>query len=129
MRSRTYAPRRASAQWLEGAPPYVLDCWDDGGRSVDRYTVFIFGDGWGERGRHAGETRIPYLAMNGAPTHPLGFSQFGEMSAADRAAFAFARSQGNRRIRWRDLPEDVRAHVVARCGGSRRPEPRVAECV
>ena len=36
---RPYRPRRATKRWLEGAPEYVLDCFDNRGKTVDRYTV------------------------------------------------------------------------------------------
>lgn len=119
---RTYSPRRAAARWLGAAPAYVLDVWDNGGRTADRFTVFLFGDGWGVRGRGPGDTRVPYLAMSTDPTSPQGFSQFGEISAHDRAGFAFERRGGNRRISWADLPDHIREHVRNRCEGSRRIE-------
>jgi hypothetical protein len=43
---------------------YIFRITDDGGRSIDRYTV-AFTDG-------------SYLALSSSPTHPLGFSQWGE---------------------------------------------------
>lgn len=115
MSGRTYSPRRASAQWLQGAPSYVLDVWDNGGRTADRYTVFLYGQGHGFPGDNPGTARVEYLAMSGDPTSPQGFSQFGEMTAGQRAGFAYARTAGNRRIRWLDLPAHIQAHVIARC--------------
>lgn len=126
MTARTYSPRRASARWLEGAPPYVLDVWDNGGRTQDRFTVYLFGDGWGVRGNGPADTAIEFLAMDETPTLPLGFSQFGEVTAADRAAYAYARPGGDRRIRWLDLPENIRAHVRARCEPRFRALPESA---
>lgn len=43
---------------------YLFRIVDNGGSSVDRYTV-VFSDG-------------TYLALSGSPTHPQGFSQSGE---------------------------------------------------
>lgn len=119
-----YTPRRASAtRWLEGAPAYVLDVLDNKGTSADRYTVlFTFPlsyaldrDGKplpeGQRGEF-GRTWIQYLGMSGAPTHPQGVSMWGEMEAYQAAAYRYRCK--HHRIRWLDLPEHIRAHVIAR---------------
>ena len=53
-----------------------------------------------------GNTAIPYLAMSGAPTHPQGVSMWGDIKAYQRNT--------RQRIRWLDLPEHIRAHVIAR---------------
>src|SRR5262245_14680229 len=69
-----YTPRRAGTRWREGAPEYVLDCFDNGGETVDRYTVLLCGSLWQPEFRHT----YAYLAMSDAPGHPQGFSQYGE---------------------------------------------------
>lgn len=91
-----YQPRRSAARWLEGAPPHVLACYDNGGRSADRYTVLYGAPVWEPGyGRN-----VPYLAASAHPFHPLGFGQHGDMPAHNRAALG-------RKIRWADLPPDV----------------------
>ena len=109
---RQYTPRRASKRWLEGAPDYVLDCFDtkDCG---DRYTV-VFGK---EFMNHVpnypgGDYWLSYLAMSDAPTHPQGISLWGEMASHQIAAYRYRNH--HRRVRWNDLPEHIREHVVAR---------------
>jgi hypothetical protein len=98
---KAYRPRRSSARWLENAPEYVLACFDNGGKTCDRYTVMLGGSMWGpEMGRN-----VHYLAMSHAPTQ--GFSQFGEMPAHNRRGFG-------RHIRWLDLPNHIRQHVIDR---------------
>lgn len=98
-----YQPKRSRKQWTENAPDYVLACYDNGGKTVDRYTVLFGAPLWSEdMGRN-----VPYLAMSGAPTHPQGFSQWGEMPAHNRQACG-------KHIKWNDLPENIRAHVKAR---------------
>lgn len=98
-----YQPKRASKRWTEAAPHYVLACYDNGGKTADRYTVLFGWPIWQESdGRD-----VPYLGMSGAPTHPQGFSQWGEMPSNNRDACG-------KHVRWLDLPEDIRAHVVAR---------------
>lgn len=120
--ARNYTPRRFGARWSEGAPAYVLDVLDDK-KAGDRYTV-LFGfplsyamdadgamipnGGKGDFGR----TFIQYLGMSGAPTHPQGVSMWGEMSAYEAANYRYAKK--HHRIRWLDLPEHIRAHVIAR---------------
>lgn len=98
-----YQPKRSRKQWSESAPKYVLACYDNGGKTCDRYTVLIGAPVWTpDYGRN-----VPYLGMSGAPSHPQGFSQWGEMPAHNRAACG-------KHVRWLDLPEHIRAHVVSR---------------
>lgn len=99
-----YRPRRASKRWSEGAPEYVLACYDTGpDKALDRYTVLMGGSLWyPEMGRN-----VDYLAMSDAPTHPQGLSQWGGMPAMNRQACG-------KHVRWLDLPEHIRKHVVAR---------------
>lgn len=100
-----YRPRRANlARYLQGAPEYVLSVHDNP-KMWDRYTVFFGGSHWfPELGRD-----VEYLSMSDSPTHPQGFSQMGQCRAADRDA-------SGRKVRWLDLPEHIRRHVVYRAG-------------
>jgi len=107
----TTKPRRARARWLQGAPEYVLDVFDchktcKSFDSADRYTVF-FG------GSLAGNTETYYLGLSDNPDHPQGVSMWGEMSSNDVAGYRASAKRD--RIRWLDLPENVRKHVVQRC--------------
>lgn len=119
-----YTPRRASQRWLKDAPPFVLDVLDNKGKTADRYTVlFTFPlayayqrDGVtpvpnGGRGAYA-RTVIPYLGMSAYPTHPQGVSQWGDMEAHDAASYRYRCK--HHRIAWADLPDDIKAHVIAR---------------
>lgn len=109
---RVYKPRRAGKRWLEGAPEYVLDCFDDKGKSIDRYTVLFGGSLWipGDYRGHGG--RVQYLGMSGAPTHPQGVSMWGELEPYQAAEYR--RRSGHDRVRWLDLPEEIRRHVIGR---------------
>lgn len=101
---RTYKPRRASSRWLEQAPEYVLDVADNP-RFFDRYTVYIGGS---LASHEVSELRhVEYLGMSFNPTSPQGFSMWGECPANCR--------DSHKRIRWLDLPENIRQHVIARC--------------
>lgn len=112
-----YTPRRARARWREGAPAYVIDCFDSRGPG-ERYTVFCGSYAatpsgvFLERGEFR-DTYVQFLGMSGAPSHPQGVSMWGEMSASDAARYRYR--EGKRRVRWLDLPEVIRRHVVARC--------------
>jgi hypothetical protein len=57
-------------------------------------------------------TYIPYLTMSGAPSHPQGISMWGELRAWEAADYRYRSKRF--RIRWLDLPEHIRAHVIAR---------------
>ena len=113
MRTNHYTPRRASKRWLQDAPEYVLDVFDDK-RTCDRYTVMFTNpliETYG-KDRTFGNTYIQYLGMSGAPTHPQGISMWGELQAHEAAAYRYRNH--HRRIRWNDLPEEIRQHVQAR---------------
>ena len=104
-----YAPRRAAARWLEGAPPEILGCWDNGGTkraTADRYTI-AFGGGYYAAPSPGRDPRlVPMLGVNGVPTHPqYGISMWGEGIRGPHLG---------KKIRWKDLPEHIRRHVLAR---------------
>ncbi|WP_338924330.1 hypothetical protein V0M98_32475 (plasmid) [Pseudomonas silesiensis] len=102
-----YQPKRASARWLEDAPPYVLSIHDSGEKVNDRYTVCFGWPLWEER---MGRT-VPYLGFNEVPTSPnMGVSMWGECDAHRQGL--------GKKIRWNDLPVEMRKHVKARVEGS-----------
>lgn len=101
----TYRPRRAAKRWLEEAPEYILDCFDNKDKTADRYTILFGGSlldpallKW---------RRVYMLCLNDMPTHPCyGVSMWGEVEATYRPA--------HHRVRWLDLPENVREHIMWR---------------
>ena len=105
-----YTPRRAGARWREGAPAYVLDIFDNRGNSCDRYSVLFCGEHMVSDGTRAG-TYILYLTMSDAPNHPQGISMSGELRSWEAADYRYRSKRF--RIRWLDLPEHIRAHVIA----------------
>jgi hypothetical protein len=110
-----YTPRRANLKrWLEGAPDCILDVFDNKGKTADRYTVMFTGPDFLVRsgGTAYKDTWVPHLDMSDAPSHPQGVSMWGEMPAYDTARLRYV--WGKQRIRWLDLPEHIRKHVVAR---------------
>lgn len=116
-----YRPRRFGKRWSEGAPDYVLDCFDDKGDG-ERYTVMFGGEfifhttkegPCGEGPDTYANTYVQYLGMNDCPTHPShGISMWGELAAHQAAAYRYRVK--HRRVRWLDLPQHIRDHVVAR---------------
>lgn len=101
-----YQPKRSAARWLEGAPEYILACYDNGGQTCDRYTVIVGGSLYDPR--LADSRRAPCLCLSEHPAHPHGVSMWGEVFCGDRSAFG-------RHVTWLSLPERVRSHVVFRC--------------
>ena len=78
----------------------VLRCYDNGGRSFDRYTILP--PRWAveyKAGRLAGGGVLWAATASGArPFHPQGFGQY---------VAAVAGPQLGRRVRWDTLPADV----------------------
>jgi hypothetical protein len=121
---------------LPGGVPRWVRCYDNGGKTIDRYTVVFCGryqsklwkDGRttelrpGYQGRLESFPRpavFNYLAMNAAPFHPQGFGQHGETRdhPCDVNRWGFAPMVGRkchlgRRIPFADLPEDCRKLVL-----------------
>lgn len=93
-------PRKCSKRWLDGdCPQGVLAIFDDP-RTCDRYTVFYVDveDGY-----------LSYVGMSGAPFHPQGFGQHGEMQAHEVAQYRYHNK--HRYARWSALPEDCKKLV------------------
>jgi hypothetical protein len=78
----------------------VTAVWDNGGRTLDRYTVAVEpGPDW-PQGRC-----VPMLAMSIEAGSPQGVSQW---------TLGVPGPQLGREILWEELPEQVRAHAAAR---------------
>lgn len=99
--ARNYKPRRAGARWLEGAPEWVLDCFDNP-QFADRYTVIFGGSLVEGDGTYAG-TWLHYLSSSADPRYCSGTGDFKAHECAD-----YRYRNGKRRVRWLDLPESVR---------------------
>lgn len=103
-----YRPRRAAKRWLEGAPEYVLACYDNRGRTADRYTVLFGGSLWSPDMRDwRGGRVVSCLLMSDNPTHPQGVSMWVTTSASVRPG-------SHTQVRWMDLPDHIREHVIER---------------
>jgi len=82
---------------------HQISVWDDGDSVADRYTV-VYLDTANEDGG------VDYIGMSGAPTHPQGFCQHGEMYLRN-VAYKGRGGCFKKRIRFADLPEECRKIV------------------
>jgi hypothetical protein len=99
-----YQPKRSTQRWLDGAPKALLAVYDNGGRSFDRYTALYGAPLWQPECR----TMLPARFMSEHPQHPQGFGIFGEHPAHLRSALG-------RKVRFCDLPPDVRRCIESDC--------------
>lgn len=76
-------------------------CFDDGGETIDRYTIFYKRHGW--------EPWRDYLAASAAPFHPQGFGQHGESDPFYRRADMAHLGEP---IRFAALPADVQKFAL-----------------
>lgn len=84
--------------------PRWIRCYDNGGRSFDRYTVVYtcLGHKKGLRGR------CLYVGMSSNPFHPQGFGQHGEADhTIDRPTYGHL----GKRITFEQLPPDCQMLV------------------
>lgn len=93
-----YKPKRTGKKWLEGAPEYIRSCFDNRGKTLDRYTITFAGSMWEPSlGRN--------VRMLSCGNDPRGMSYWGEVATSWY-------DQGHK-VRWIDLPEHIRAFVIA----------------
>jgi hypothetical protein len=95
---------RAERLLPNGEPRYV-HCYDNGGETIDRYTVVFTG-----RYRHATGGSFLYVAMNASPFHPQGFGQHGE---SDRQIDYPRYGHLGKKIKFAELPDDCRKLVLS----------------
>lgn len=96
MSSRKLTERRQ--RFMPGGVPRLVRCYDNGGESIDRYTVVFTG-----RYRKGTADEFVYLAMNERPFHPQGFGQHGfSRDQIDRPRSGHL----GRRIKFEELPAD-----------------------
>ena len=85
--------------------PKRIRCYDNGGKTIDRYTVVFTG-----RYRHKTGNEFLYLAMNQTPFHPLGFGQHGSFRVQiDRPSYKHL----GKKINFSDLPKDCQTLVTS----------------
>ena len=107
------AVRPAPRRWLEGAPDYVIDVYAHPAFFA-RYSVILSSEDmrWCD---YRDDWLIPSLALSIDPEDPRGVNQWCWDTLRDLRVWRWANRR--RRIRWADLPENVRAAVVRRVEG------------
>jgi hypothetical protein len=89
---------------LPGGIPRYIHCYDNGGRSADRYTVVFTG-----RYRHLMGGQFYYLAMSSQPFHPQGVGLSGSsQTQIDYPMY----SHIGKKIGFDKLPPDCKKAVV-----------------
>lgn len=108
----TYMPRTQSRKFRDAdCPKNVLAIYDNGGKTLDRYTVFYKLEKGAEK--YDGAYWINYRGMSERPSSPQGFGISGEMKAHEVAAY---RTRVYREsAKWSELPEEVKECVRRDC--------------
>ena len=108
---------RIQALLPNGLPRYVR-CYDNGGKTFDRYTVVF--SGHYRKSQKSGGMRdaFQYVGMSEHPFHPQGFGQHGESERqidVNKSGFAPAIGRSNHlgnRILFVELPADCQKFVL-----------------
>lgn len=105
-----FRPRRGALKWLDEAPNYVMACYDNGGQNTEyRYTVLFGGDLWDLAYARANweSGRDPRLMPCLMISDGLDYSIWTDCVRGARLG---------RRMRWLDIPANIREHVMVRAG-------------
>ena len=97
------AERKASL--VPNGKPKMVRCYDNGGKSMDRYTVVFTG-----RYTHKTNRSFWYVGMSGSPFHPQGIGMHGESeyTPIDKPTY----SHLGKKIKFEDLTEDCQKCVM-----------------
>ena len=90
-------------KFMPNGVPKNIRIYDNGGETVDRYTVVFTGNFKGRDGR------CYYLGMSESPFHPQGFGQHGE---SDTVIDYPKYSHLGKKIKFQDLPTDCQKAVI-----------------
>ena len=105
----SYRPRTQSKKFLDGdCPSGVLAIYDNGGKTLDRYTIYYKPD-MATAIDPQGTLWIDYFAASESPTSSQGFGIHGQDPSHQVAAY---RSRIYREsAKWSELPEAVKVCV------------------
>ena len=94
---------RKNALLPNGVPRYIR-CYENGGKTPDRYTVVFTGNY-----RHNTGQSFWYVGMSGNPFHPLGVGQHGEHhKQIDRPRYGHL----GKKIKWESLTPECQQCVL-----------------
>lgn len=112
---RHYTPRRAGQRWLAGAPEYVLDCIRHKREDGSGFDVLFTGSLLGTiEGQPQDFSHVYVMALE---VTAAGERCSFELSALQAAQFRYANKK--RRVKWADLPSEVRARCERVSSGGR----------
>lgn len=97
MSQHTASARKA--RLMPNDVPRYIRCYDNGGKTFDRYTVIS------TKRRIEPHGPFAYVGMSDNPYHPHGFGHHGEI---DRPTLT-----GDKRITFADLPRDCQTLVLS----------------
>lgn len=103
---------KRTANLLTSIGPKYVRCYDNGGKTADRYTVVY-------TGRYRGKGGFQYVGMSALPFHPQGVGMHGEHSQQiDVNKWGFAPAMGRKnhlgtRIPFTELPVDCQKLVLS----------------
>ncbi len=90
-------------QFMPNGVPRKIRIYDNGGKTIDRYTVVFTGNYKGRDGQ------CDYLGMSEDPFHPQGFGQHGESDTIiDRPTYGHL----GKKITFDKLPKDCQEWVI-----------------
>ncbi len=90
--------------------PKYIHCYDNGGRSYDRYTI-VFTGRYRHKTGYKGDKRLGsfwYIGASEHPSHPQGFGTVGEN---DKQIDYPAYGHLGKKVKFAMLPDDVRKFV------------------
>ena len=106
-----FKPKRSAKRWLVGAPEYVVACYDNGGKTADRYTLLFGGSLWtpsyvkGNAECGIDPRLIQGLQMSESPSSPQGVSIWGDCLRGPHLG---------KKIPWSALPAHIQEHTKMR---------------
>lgn len=116
----TTRQRARRQRLIPGGIPRYVRCYDNGGKTADRYTVCFTGRAAKMSGAGIMPDQWPLLAMSGSPFHPQGVGMHSHTNfrPADVVGGAWGgpaigrRCRLGKRIPFRQLPADCRKLVL-----------------
>lgn len=97
------------ARLLKNGSPRYVRCYDNGGKTFDRYTVTFPRFAIRSTDKANPWTEYPYIDMSENPFAPMGFGQHGSSQAQiDRPTY----SHLGKKIAFHTLPEDCQRAVL-----------------
>lgn len=99
--SKTLKARRA--KFMPNGVPRWIHCYDNGGKTFDRYSIVLTGNY-----RHLTQRHTAFIGASEHPFHPQGFGSFELLNfTPDYPTYGHL----GKKIKFKDLPVDVKKMV------------------